>query len=58
MDNTALRASAMLQEMAGQRNAFGDRAVNLAADNAELRHEVEALKRRVAELDKKPEAPQ
>ena len=57
MNNLELRVQAICQELANQRSILGERAANFAADNAELRAEVEALKARIAELEK-PEAPQ
>lgn len=42
----------MLQEITTQRALLGDRAANFAADNAQLRALVEALKARIAELEK------
>lgn len=47
-----LRATAMMQELVNQRAILGDRAVNLFADCAALRLEVEQLKARIAELEK------
>lgn len=49
--NLELRANVMLQELSAQRILLGDRAVNLAADNAEFRAEIEQLKARIAELE-------
>lgn len=47
------QVDAMAQEFSNQRAVLGDRAVQLAAINAELRAEIEALKNRIAELEKK-----
>lgn len=52
MNANEIRVNAMLQELAIQRSVMGDRAANLAADNAVLRAEVDGLKKRVAELEK------
>lgn len=49
------QVDAMAQEFAAQRNVLGDRAVQLAAVNAQLRVEIEVLKKRIAELEPKPE---
>jgi hypothetical protein len=49
--------NAMLGELAAQRDQLGTRALQLAADNAHLKEQVEKLTKRVAELEK-PEAPQ
>jgi cell division protein FtsB len=46
---------AMAQEFSAQRGVLGDRAVQLAAVNAQLRAEIETLKARIVELEKKPE---
>jgi cell division protein FtsB len=50
------QVDAMAQEFSNQRGILGDRAVQLAAVNAQLRQEIEALKKRIAELEK-PEKP-
>jgi hypothetical protein len=42
---------AMAQEFASQRGILGDRAVHLAAINAQLRVEIEGLKKRLAEYE-------
>jgi phage shock protein A len=52
------QVDAMAQEFANQRAALGDRAVVLAAKNAQLSSEIEELKARIAELEKKSESPQ
>lgn len=49
MENTELRANAMLQELASQRNAALDRCVNLQAEIALLRAKVEELTPKPAE---------
>lgn len=49
MSELEIRANAMLNEVAGQRNAALDKCAVLAADKA-------ALLARLAELEKKPEA--
>lgn len=49
-----LRVNAMLQEISDQRTAMGERAANLAADNAELREQVVTLKKRIEEFEPKP----
>lgn len=53
MTDLELRANAMLQEITTQRALLGDRAANFAADNAQLRALVEALKARISELEKR-----
>lgn len=52
MNDLEIRANAIGHELAMQRSMLGDRAANLAADNAELRAENAALKKRVADLEK------
>jgi hypothetical protein len=52
MSEIERRANAMLQEIAAQRIMLGDRAVNLAGDNALLRAEIDDLKSKLAELEK------
>lgn len=56
MNDLEIRGNAMLLELAAQRAALGDRAANLAADNALLRVQIEALKARVGELEKQAKA--
>jgi cell division protein FtsB len=46
------QVDAMALEFANQRSLLGDRAVQLAAVNAQLRAEIETLKKRIAELEK------
>lgn len=43
---------AMALEFSSQRGILGDRAVQLAAVNAQLKAEIEMLKARIAELEK------
>ena len=57
MTELELRATAIAQELSMQRNVIGDRAANLAADNAELRVKVSQLEKRIAELEKPKDAP-
>jgi cell division protein FtsB len=52
MNELELRATAIAREISNQRAFLGDRAANLAADNAMLLAEVEKLKARIAELEK------
>ena len=49
------QVDAMAQEFSNQRAALGDRAVHLAAVNAQLRAEIEELKKRIAEIEKPSE---
>jgi ubiquinone biosynthesis protein UbiJ len=44
--------NAMLSELMDQRASLGNRAMQLAADNAHLKEQVEKLTKRVAELEK------
>jgi hypothetical protein len=56
MDNTELRANAMLREVSEQSRVLGNRAANHAGTIAELLGQIEALKARIAELEKPSEA--
>lgn len=52
MNSMEVRVSAIVQELANQRSALGERAANMAADLAEALAENAELKKRIAELEK------
>lgn len=52
MNDLELRGNAMLQELGIQRRMLGDRAAELAAENAALQAEIERLKKLVEALEK------
>lgn len=49
--NVELRGNAMVAELVSQRNQAMDRCAMLAADNAELRAEIEMLRKRLSDLE-------
>ena len=51
------QVQAMAQEFAAQRAILGDRAVQLATVNVQLKAELDAARKRIAELEK-PDSPQ
>ena len=53
-----IRANAMLTEVRQQREFAYNRCASLMADLAVAATEIEALKKRIAEIEPKPEAPQ
>lgn len=53
-----IQVDAMAREFAAQRNILGDRAVQLAAENAQLKAELDAARKRISELEKPKDAPQ
>lgn len=59
MNETAdlIRVNAIIAELTTQRTICGNRAAEHAAVAAVLQAENDALRKRLAELEKKPEAP-
>jgi regulator of replication initiation timing len=47
--------NALIRELSEQRGILGNRSAQMAASNAALAYENEELKKRIAELEKKPE---
>jgi len=52
------QVDAMVRELSAQRTILGDRAMQLAAQNAQFVEDIKALQKRIEELTPKTEAPQ